>query len=357
MPKLLIIFFITVLYCISLHAQDLPSTMDDKPACHMLGPSDLELKNKVKVSYRTYHDYLYSRRIFRPSKTSIKEILLADRFSYPEIDRWITITKWMNKNNPTETGEIYLPPCHIIETGEIAQEPPRVETNPSAQPAFVEPVPQSEVISSSKKGEIKSKNKWKYLSFSAGAVLGSVSVKSDDALNSKFDLLFLKFTFSASYKLAKNISAYAGAGLNNYLSVNFSSDAGKEESNQVNHYWDYFAGLRKKISSHIISLQYDNMNFLLNQNQTNEFRLTPTRVDRISIMDNLKLNEKLALMGAIGIFHPLFSKAQGYDLSLGPVLEFSENWNIYVVGSLNQLEKDDIKNTSQAYVLGTGYKF
>lgn len=348
MSKILITFFITLLHTITLHAQDLPSVMDSKPACHMMNPAELELKNKVKVSYRTYHDYLYSRRIFRPSKTSIKEILLSDRFSYPEIDRWIQITKWMNKNNPAEIGEIYLPPCHIVETGEIAQEPPKIVTPPDL---LVEPKP------TPKPEVVNSKNHWKYLSFSAGAVLGSVNVKSDDVLNSEFDLLFLKFTLMANYKLSKNISAYAGLGLNNYLSVKFSSDIGNDQSNQVNQYWDYLAGFRKKFSRHVLSLQYDNLNFLLNRNQSTEFRLTPTRVDRISVLDSLKLSEKLSLLGSVGVFHPLFSKATGYDLGLGPAFEVSETWNVFLLASYNQLEKDDVKNTSQAFVLGTGYKF
>ena len=305
----------------------------------MLSPTELAQKNKAKLNYRTYHDYLYSRSVLRPRNTSIKEILLSDHFSYPEINRWIQITKWMNKNHPAEPGEINLPPCHVIETESVAEEPPK--------PVIIAP----------KELAKKKSYRKKKLSFFAGATVGSVNVKSNDNLNSKFELIFLKFTLSASNQISKDLYIYGGIGLNNYLSVKFSSDSGQAQSNDISLYWDYSGGVRKKISQHLLSLQYDNMNFLLNQNETSQFRLTPTRVDRISLMDSLKMNKKFSILGSVGFFHPLFSQASGFDIGLGPSFGVKDNLNIFFLSSFNQLSKDDIKNTSQAFVLGTSYRF
>ena len=297
MTKLFITFFFTILYTINASGQNLPSGISNKPVCHMLGASELEHKNNIKINYRTYHDYLYSRPITKPSKTSIKDILLSDSFSYPDINRWIKITKWMNKNNPIETGEIYLPPCQILKTVVVTPAPPIVIP------------PQPEVVSKPVlaplpvKENIKPENRWKNFSYSAGAIIGSVNIKSNDDLNSEFDLLFLKFILSVNYQLKKDLIAYSGAGINNYLSVRFSSENGKDEAKEVHQYWDYFGGIRSKFDQHTLSVQYDNMNYLLNENKSNKFRLNPSRVDRISIMDRYNLSQKLSLMGSLGYFH------------------------------------------------------
>jgi|GEM_PF-4110600 len=347
MTKIFITFLFTILFTINAYGQERASETPDKPVCHMLGPSELEKKNNIKVNYRTYHEYLYSRRITRPSKTSIKEMLLSDSFSYPDISRWIKITKLMNKNNPIDKGEIYLPPCQILKTAEVISVPPEIIP------------PQPEVVSAPApiKKNIKPENKWKYLSYSLGATIGSVNIKSNDELNSEFDLLFLKFIFSVNYQLKKDLFAYAGVGMNNYLSVRFSSDMGKDQSNEIHQYWDYFAGVRSKLNRHTLSIQYDNLNYLLNENQSNKYRLTPARVDRISIMDSYKLSQKLSLMGSIGYFHPAFSNASGFDFNLGPSLEVTEKLNLFFQYSLNELQKNEIQNNSKAFVLGTKYRF
>lgn len=359
MTKIFITFLFTILFTINAYGQERPSETPDKPVCHMLGPSELEKKNNIKVNYRTYHEYLYSRRITRPSKTSIKEMLLSDSFSYPDISRWIKITKLMNKNNPIETGEIYLPPCQIFKTAVVTAAPPEVIPPQPEVVAAPAPVPIAAPIAApvAVAAPMKKNIKPKYFSYSMGATIGSVNIKSNDELNSEFDLLFLKFIFSVNYQLKKNLFAYAGVGMNNYLSVRFSSDMGKDQSNEIHQYWDYFAGVRSKLNRHTLSIQYDNLNYLLNENQSNEYRLTPARVDRISIMDSYKLSQKLSLMGSIGYFHPAFSNASGFDFNLGPSLEVTEKLNLFFQYSLNELQKNEIQNNSQAFVLGTNYRF
>ncbi len=357
MTKLFITFFFTILYTINASGQNLPSGISNKPVCHMLGASELEHKNNIKINYRTYHDYLYSRRITKPSKTSIKDILLSDSFSYPDINRWIKITKWMNKNNPIETGEIYLPPCQILKTVVVTPAPPIVIP---PQPEVVSrpvPAPAPAPAPLPVKKNIKPENRWQNFSYAAGAIIGSVNIKSNDDLNSEFDLLFLKFILSVNYQLKKDLIAYAGVGINNYLSVRFSSNNGKDEAKEVHHYWDYFGGIRSKFDQHTLSVQYDNMNYLLNENKSNQYRLTPSRVDRISIMDRYKLSQKLSLMGSLGYFHPAFSNASGFDFNFGPSMEVAAKLNIYFQYSLNELKKNDIQNNSKAVVLGTNYRF
>lgn len=312
----------------------------------MLSPAELAQRSKAKLNYRTYHDYLYSRKILRPSNSSIKDVLLSDRFSYPEINRWVQITKWMNKNNSTGTEEINLPPCEVIETEKVASVIPKIIVSPPVKVQEPRPIAVQKKI-----------DRWKYLSFNAGATVGSVNIKSDDDLNSEFELLFFKFSFSANYQIAKDLHVYGGIGLNNYLSVKFSSNAGKDETNEISPYWDYNSGMRKKFSQHLLSLQYDNMNFLLNQNKPSEFRLTPTRVDRIAVLDSFKMNKKFSLLASVGVFHPLFSQASGFDFAFGPSFEAINNLNIYLLSSFNELSKDEIKNTSQAFVLGSSYRF
>jgi hypothetical protein len=309
-----------------------------KIVCKVLTANQFKDHANTYLSYKSYPEYLRSRPVKPNPNKKILELLIDDNFSYDNLEKWTKWTEKLNSYNKTNQ-EMYLPPCYFpggADTGKIEELNKKLPQN--------------------KKNQIRNVKKSR-TTFQAGFNIGFVNVKSDDQYNSKFDLRFFKISGLAQYALSRDFFVYAGLGINNYYYVSFTSSTMNQKSNKINSNLDTFFGLRAKNASHSVSLQYDNLNYFLNESDSSGVSLLPTRVDRISLQDAYSLGQRYFLLGSLGVYQPLFSKASGYDFGLGGGVKVDSRLSLNLIYSQNKINKNQINNTSRAYVLGARYIF
>jgi hypothetical protein len=319
--------------------KELDPSVQLKPFCVLLSPQKLAKMQKVgRVSYRSYHEYIYSRTLKASNGKTISAILKEDDFHYPDLSRWMKITKNMNRKNLYPRDEIFLPPCFT--EPQLANKKEHIQTTRTSPIKHIQ----------------KPKIDLKRYRFSSTAALGQIHIKSDDVINSKFELTFLKIGLIA-HRQMKNYGFKAGLALNSYLKVQYQSDVTSSSSSRPNYYMDVLLGITKSISSHQFTLQYDNLNYLLNQNYPDEVNLEPVRVDRLSIQDAYQINETYSLLGSLGYFPDLFSKALGFEFSFGIARRVTKYFSMSGNYSQNQLVKDNVTNKARAFVVSGNYQF
>jgi hypothetical protein len=306
----------------------------NKPICSLLSPDELNRNVTYKSLYPNYKDYIFSRTLSSPKAGTTEEVLQNDKFFYEDLGRWVAFTDTINKDSGRPLGGYLLPPCYegIIIKKVIA---PEVKKEPEIKKEL--PAPRTET-------------------FFGQLSIGNVVIKSDDDLNSKFDLSFLKMGLLIQ-KPIDNYILRTGIAINNYIKIKFTSDISSSASNNIKYYFDYLIGVSKKKENHYLTLQYDNLNYLLNINKPAQIILRPVRVDRLSLLDAYSLNKNYALLGGIAYFPSLFSKADGYEMSLGVKQTYSKKLSFSGMYFRNDISKAGINNTSNGVVINSIYQF
>lgn len=306
----------------------------NKPICTLLSPDELSKNVNYKILYPNYKDYIFSRKLSSPKTGTTEAILQEDKFYYEDLGRWVAFTDTINKDSGRPLEGYFLPPCYeeIIIKKVIV---PEVKKGPEIKKEL--PAPRKET-------------------FFGLLSIGNVVIKSDDDLNSKFDLSFLKMGLSIQ-KPMDNYILRSGITLNNYMKIKFTSDNSSSVSNDIKYYFDYLIGVSKKEENHYLTLQYDNLNYLLNINKPDQVILRPVRVDRLSFLDAYSLNNDYALLGGIAYFPSLFSKADGYEMSLGLRKTYSKELSFSGVYFRNDISKASINNTANGIVINSIYQF
>jgi hypothetical protein len=306
---------------------------ENKPICSLMNPKELEKQLRLKGIYRNYHDYIYSRKAKLVG--TVKNTLKLDTFYYPNLKRWVKITKDINSDKDFDNQEIFLPPC-------VPPKAPVAKMLPKVAPVMIEPK--------------KVLPKKKIYSYFASTSLGQVAVQSDDSINSQFQLTFFKVGLGVQ-RTMDQYSLRAGLALNNYLSIKFKSDEGSGSSNKINSYYDLFIGGFKNFGKNRVTLQYDNLNYLLNKNNQTAINLGPVRVDRISILESFRLNERYLLLAGLGYFPSLFSHANGIEGSVGAGFVYDKRLTFFGNIIINKLSKGGMNNESKVFVIGANYNF
>jgi hypothetical protein len=310
---------------------------ENKPLCSLMNPKELEKQLRLKGIYRNYHDYIYSRKAKLVG--TVKNTLKLDTFYYPNLKRWVKITKDINSDKNFDNNEIFLPPC-VPSITAIAKELPK------AAPVSIEP----------QKVTKKTTPRKKIYSYFANTSLGQVTVQSDDSINSQFQLKFLKIALGVQRSMDQ-YTLRAGLALNNYLAIKFKSDEGSGSTNKINSYYDLFFGGTKIFGNNRLTLQYDNLNYLLNKKNQTAINLGPVRVDRISVFESYRLTERYLLLAGLGYFPSLFSKANGIEGSVGVGYVYDKRLTFLGNIILNKLSKDGMNNESKVFVIGANYNF
>jgi hypothetical protein len=310
---------------------------ENKPICTLMNPKELEKQLRLKGIYRNYHDYIYSRKAKLAG--TVKNTLKLDTFYYPNLKRWVKITKDINSDKDFDNNEIFLPPC-------VPAIAPIEKVSPKVAPVIIAP----------KKVTKKTTPRKKVYSYFATTSLGRVTVQSDDSINSQFQLTFLKVGLGVQRSMDQ-YSLRAGLALNNYLSIKFKSDEGSGSTNKINSYYDLFIGGFKTFGNNRVTLQYDNLNYLLNKKNQTAVNLGPIRVDRISILESYRLTEKFLLLAGLGYFPSLLSHANGIEGSVGAGYVYDKRLTFFGNIVINKLSKDGMNNQSKVFVIGANYNF
>jgi hypothetical protein len=310
---------------------------ENKPICSLMNPRELEKQFQLKGIYRNYHDYIYSRKA--KMLGTVKNTLNSDKFYYPNLKRWVKITKDINLQKNFDNQEIFLPPC-VPSITTIAKELPKAAS----------------VIIAPQTVTKKTTPRKKIYSYFANTSLGQVTVQSDDSIKSQFQLTFLKIGLGVQRSMDQ-YSLRAGLALNNYLSIKFKSDEGSGSTNKINSYYDLFIGGSKNFGNSRVTLQYDNLNYLLNKKNQTAINLGPVRVDRISILEAYRLNERYLLLAGLGYFPSLFSYANGLEGSIGAGYAYDKRLTFLGNIILNKLSKGGMNNESKVFVIGANYNF
>jgi hypothetical protein len=306
----------------------------NKPICTLLSPDELSKNINYKSLYPNYKDYIFSRKLSSPKTGTTEEVLQEDKFYYEDLGRWVAFTDTINKDSGRPLEGYFLPPCYeeIIIKKVIA---PVVKKDPEIKKEL--PAPRTET-------------------FLGQLSIGNVVIKSNDDLNSKFDLSFLKMGLLIQ-KPIDNYIFRTGIAINNYIKIKFTSDISSSSSNNIKYYFDYLLGVSRNKDKHYLTLQYDNLNYLLNINKPAQIILRPVRVDRLSFIDAYSLNKNYALLGGIAYLPSLFSKADGYEVSLGLKKTYSKELSFSGLYFRNDISKTGINNTSNGVVINSIYQF
>jgi hypothetical protein len=271
--------------------------------------------------------------------STIKNTLNSDKFYYPNLKRWVKITKDINLHKNFHNQEIFLPPC-VPSITAIAKELPK------AAPVIIAPQTVTK----------KTTPRKKVYTYFATTSLGHVTIQSDDSIKSQFKLTFFKVGVGVQRSM-NQYSFRAGMALNNYLAIKFQSDEGSGSTNKINSYYDLFIGGSKNFGNNRVTLQYDNLNYLLNKKNQTAINLGPIRVDRISILESYRLNARYLLLAGLGYFPSLFSYANGLEGSIGAGYVYDKRLTFLGNIILNKLSKDGMNNESKVFVIGANYNF
>ena len=196
----------------------------------------------------------------------------------------------------------------------------------------------------------------KIYSYFATTSLGQVTIQSDDSINSQFQLTFFKVGLGVQ-RAIDQYSLRAGLALNNYLSIKFKSDEGSGSTNKINSYYDFFIGGSKNFGNSRLTLQYDNLNYLLNKKNLTAINLGPVRVDRISILESYRFHERYLFLAGLGYFPSLFSQANGIEGSIGAGYVYDKRLTFFGNVVINKLSKGGMNNQSKVFVFGANYNF
>lgn len=306
----------------------------NKLVCTLLSPDDLKKNVNYKTLYPDFKSYVFSRKLTNAKVGTTEEVLLQDKFYYEDLSRWVAFTDTINKDSDRPSEGYFLPPCYEeIIIKKVKAPEVKKETEAKKEPP-------------------KERNE----TFFGQLSLGNVVIKSNDDLNSKFDLSFLKMGLSIQKPINK-FNYRMGIAVNNYISIKFTSDNTSSSANKIKYYFDYLFGVSKQEDNHYLTLQYDNLNYLLNINKPNQVNLNPVRVDRLNLLDAYSLNNDYAVLGGIAYFPSLFSKADGHEISVGLRRTFSKALSFSALYFRNNITKDSITNTANGFVINSIYQF